>query len=68
VGRDCATCHGIDAFTIAAFDHSTTRYPLDGAHRDAPCAACHTTRADTQGMVRYRPLGTECGDCHGEIR
>jgi hypothetical protein len=68
VGRDCATCHGVDAFTIAAFDHSTTRYPLDGAHRDAPCAACHTTSADTQGMVRYRPLGTECGDCHGESR
>jgi hypothetical protein len=66
-GRDCASCHGIDVFTLASFDHSTTRYPLDGAHSDAPCAACHTA-SGSPAVVRYRPLGTECSDCHGENR
>jgi hypothetical protein len=67
-GRDCASCHAIDAFTIAAFDHSTTRYPLDGAHDDADCASCHTVDDGESKVVRYRPLGMECTDCHGESR
>jgi hypothetical protein len=65
--RDCASCHAVDAFTIASFDHSATRYPLDGAHDGAPCAACHTGE-ERQGAIRYRPLGTDCADCHGESR
>jgi hypothetical protein len=64
-GQDCASCHVTDAFLIPNFDHATTRFPLDGAHADAACASCHVP--ESGGFVRYKPLGTECVDCHGEV-
>lgn len=68
-GRSCDACHVTDAFGIADFDHDGTRFPLDGAHRDASCQACHKPEPDPRGgaFVRYRPLGTECRDCHGGL-
>jgi hypothetical protein len=54
----------VEAFAIPGFDHSTTRFALDGAHVSVSCGACHTPSA-TDGAVRYRPLGTSCEDCHG---
>jgi len=64
--RTCDECHVTDSFTIPNFDHSRTRYPLDGAHRTVPCASCHTTAPGPDGrpMRVYRPLGTACRDCH----
>jgi hypothetical protein len=66
VGRACDDCHETRAFKIAAFDHSRTRYPLDGAHRNVPCASCHpsVTGADGRPTRVYRPLHTACRDCH----
>jgi hypothetical protein len=68
-GRACGDCHTVASFGIDAFDHSKTRFSLEGAHRDAPCSACHHTEHTAGGklMVRYRPLGTECRDCHGGV-
>ena len=67
-GRDCASCHVTGAFAISSFDHSTTRFPLDGAHDDASCAACHAQETvGGRSFFRYRPLGTECVDCHGGL-
>jgi hypothetical protein len=63
-GSDCASCHGTDTYAIPFFDHAATRFPLDGAHDGAPCASCHVRDASDGGAVRYRPLGTECADCH----
>ncbi len=66
-GRDCDACHTVETFRIARFDHDATRFPLRGAHARAMCSACHKKETDADGvtMVRYRPLGTECRDCHG---
>lgn len=65
--RTCDSCHGIDAFAPVTVDHDATRYPLDGAHVDLDCASCHRAEPDGAGgtRIRYRPLGTECRDCHG---
>jgi len=65
-GRSCDSCHDTRAFRIAAFDHSKTRYPLDGAHRIVACAACHPSVPGPGGkpMRKYRPLGMTCRDCH----
>jgi hypothetical protein len=69
-GRECTECHGTESFGIAAFDHSNTRYPLDGAHRDVACEACHFLETDQSGREYrvYIPLGRECIDCHGGYR
>lgn len=66
-GRACAECHVVESFRAVDFDHAGTRFPLDGAHDDLPCASCHTAEDPGGGepVVRYRPLGTACRDCHG---
>ncbi len=66
-GRACNACHGNESFRIETFDHETTRFPLAGAHMGVPCASCHRAEKNTSGeaVVAYRPLGTECRDCHG---
>jgi hypothetical protein len=66
--RACDDCHGTDGYDVARFDHDRTRYPLDGSHRDVGCAACHAgePRADGTILRRFRPLGMQCEDCHGD--
>lgn len=66
-GRSCDTCHTTSAFDQLRFDHDRTRFPLDGAHENATCQSCHVTDTDPSGrsVVRYRPVGMECRDCHG---
>jgi hypothetical protein len=64
----CDACHGTEAFVPvdARFDHGRAAFPLDGAHREVPCASCHVTEQGEQGpFTRYRPIGTDCVDCHG---
>lgn len=69
---DCGRCHDPGtAFRASRFDHSwDTRFSLEGPHADLACAACHRVeRTETDprvGLVRYRPLGTQCVDCHGD--
>jgi hypothetical protein len=66
-GRVCSECHITDSFRIAAFDHSKTQYPLDGAHAKVACIKCHivTTPPGGAPFTRYRPLETTCRSCHG---
>ena len=69
-GRECRECHDVTAFAIPAFDHDRTPYRLEGAHREVTCQACHVREEAGPGIsfVRYRPLGSECTDCHGGSR
>lgn len=42
----CESCHNSIAFrpaTISIAAHARFAFPLEGAHRAVPCAACHTT-------------------------
>jgi hypothetical protein len=54
---DCTTCHTTVAWSPAAFDHTRTSFPLTGAHRTAPCAACHA-----DGV--YQGKTATCFGCH----
>jgi hypothetical protein len=65
---DCERCHTDEARDFLAFDHERdARFALGEAHRRLACDACHMTEAAPQGkaVVRYRPLPTQCVDCHG---
>jgi hypothetical protein len=65
---DCAKCHGTTTpFDQVRFDHDKkSRFPLDEGHRKLPCSACHLPFPVAGGgnAIRYKPLGTECADCH----
>ena len=61
LGSDCARCHPTStSFKEAsrAFDHSKAAFPLEGAHRNVPCAKCHP-QGQYKG-VRH----ASCTDCH----
>ena len=62
---DCSKCHGEGSWQELRFDHGATRFPLDTTHREVACASCHRGyEQDGHTIVRYRPLGITCGDCH----
>lgn len=67
--NDCARCHSPSrAFGQTAFDHQKqTRFVLDETHRELECNACHKayTLPDGFEVIRYKPLGIDCQDCHG---
>ncbi|MHC4847865.1 MAG: hypothetical protein ACYTEG_05345 [Planctomycetota bacterium] len=65
--RSCDACHaGFREWELRKFDHSTTRFPLDGRHRRISCDDCHpkVKQRDGREVVQYRPLGHQCKDCH----
>ncbi len=66
----CVRCHDATArgFEDLLFNHDTdSRFPLEDAHRTLACSDCHRPWKLGEGLevVRYRPLGLECADCHG---
>jgi hypothetical protein len=65
---DCQRCHDDEYEDFLSFDHERdARFALGEAHIDLACSACHFEEPrDGVALVRYRPLGTECVDCHGK--
>jgi hypothetical protein len=58
----CSTCHDTLLWADGKFDHSTTGWPLTGAHADptkAPCSACHIN-----GNYTLTSANTACYGCH----
>ncbi len=57
----CQSCHGLDRWDGATFDHASTGFPLVGAHEPAACADCHGAPAHLSTL----PSGPEdCAACH----
>jgi hypothetical protein len=72
---DCARCHrSTERFATIVFDHQRdARFKLDADHAALACAACHRPVTVGEGagaveIVRYKPLGTACADCHDPRR
>lgn len=67
---DCGRCHDTTRFQDLKFDHQRdSRYPLDETHAAVACSKCHLAVKTPAGdVVRYRPLGRRCVDCHGDNR
>ena len=55
--HDCAICHTTTSWAGATFNHSTTSFPLTGAHVGLACSACHA-----DGV--YQGKSTACYSCH----
>jgi hypothetical protein len=74
---DCALCHReaqwLPAQPTSEFHH-TKEFPLKGAHRTAPCRACHVSLEFKKAVpvcatchkdVHQGEFGSDCGRCHG---
>ncbi|HLJ24208.1 MAG TPA: hypothetical protein VKT71_08890 [Candidatus Acidoferrales bacterium] len=55
---DCSICHSTTNWTTSTFNHSTTTFPLTGAHTTVACALCHVN-GNYSGT-----LPTDCYSCH----
>jgi hypothetical protein len=76
LGATCTQCHVPGVWQALKFEH--TRYPLEGAHREAACTTCHGTDKKFKGAprrcadaacharddVHQGALGTTCDRCH----
>jgi len=66
---NCERCHRTaESFSALSFRHNLdSRFRLGDAHEKLACGVCHKPFLnDEVEVVRYRPLGTECVDCHGD--
>jgi hypothetical protein len=62
----CINCHNVDSFKPATkFDHNTSRFVLDGKHKNLACDKCHPVKTDNGGTyVWYKIEKFKCENCH----
>jgi hypothetical protein len=66
-GIKCEACHSTRTWKAWDFDHSKTRFRLDGAHGKADCYACHKLPANVPAKSATTPvLSRTCVSCHAK--
>jgi hypothetical protein len=67
--KGCEACHTLrDWKEIIGFDHSTTGFQLEGAHRAATCESCHKAPNLRTGLkdVAFKSAPKVCSGCHDD--
>ena len=63
--EDCAVCHNVTNWNVVNFDHSKTKFKLEGAHAKETCDACHYRKDDSGKRIQvFTGLSKECASCH----
>lgn len=57
--RECQVCHNERSWRETSFEHSRSRFPLLGRHKQLACSQCHATLA-------YKDAKTDCASCHAK--
>jgi hypothetical protein len=63
-GQDCESCHNTSSWNSVnqvKFDHSKTKYPLEGKHVSVECSKCHLAGRPLTGLKF-----AACTDCHSD--
>lgn len=61
----CIKCHGFENWKAERFDHNTTRFKLDGGHKNVACYKCHPVlTAGNERYVNYKFKEILCATCH----
>jgi hypothetical protein len=66
----CEACHGTKSWKeLSRFDHSTTTFPLVGAHRATACADCHKPPNQETRLTKvdFKAAPAKCEECHEDI-
>ncbi len=62
---ECVKCHGFEDWKKLKFDHNTSRFKLEGAHKNAQCIKCHKEITDKKGtFIKYKYESFDCLVCH----
>jgi hypothetical protein len=63
--ENCLVCHHVDSWKGPNFDHSITKFKLEGVHAKQDCATCHFLKnEDGTRVQKFAELSTECASCH----
>ena len=61
----CLNCHTNDNWNPTLFDHSKTKFILDGAHNKLDCTKCHKIlKKGEQQYINYKIEDVTCKSCH----
>ncbi|MEI7828370.1 MAG: hypothetical protein WCI31_01300 [Prolixibacteraceae bacterium] len=61
----CLKCHGFNNWKPEKFNHNTTRFKLDGGHKDVACAKCHKLLTEGNNTyINYKFKDILCATCH----
>ena len=55
--HDCQSCHGVTVWKPSTFNHSSTSFPLTGAHQTTDCLFCHKAG-------QFKQTNSACIGCH----
>jgi len=62
---DCRSCHSVNWWAEVSFDHRTTDFVLEGAHRNQSCRACHFRETQSREIKQeFKNLSPDCSSCH----
>ncbi len=61
----CVRCHGFDNWKPEKFNHNTTRFKLDGGHKNVACIKCHkVVNEGGEKYINYKFKDILCATCH----
>lgn len=62
---NCTVCHNVSSWSNVKFDHSQTKFKLDGIHAKIACSECHYPKNEKGIKVqKFIGLATDCASCH----
>ena len=65
VSKDgCEFCHNVESWRKTSYDHSKTKFPLEGKHLTIACRSCH---GKDDSEMKFVSLSLECNGCHEDI-
>ncbi len=64
-GEKCTECHNVNRWKGPEFDHSVTKFKLEGIHAQQTCATCHYPKNNAGlAIQKFKDLSTDCSACH----
>ena len=66
----CEACHSTRLWReLQGFDHSNTKFPLEGAHQAVLCDQCHKSDNPVAGIkgIHYESAPVQCSGCHADV-
>ncbi len=63
---NCEKCHSFENWNPVKFNHETSRFPLEGAHKNVECGKCHklTLNKGNRSYTQYKFDDIKCANCH----